>query len=264
MAFDLNLSGKAVPADTVISGGATLTYNGLSGSFGSQRRSYELKIPALDIDAVVMQPQGNDRPLSNGYGIFLTPFFLNYMLAGSWNLSPSDGHATLIYGDFVTGFQTPVSAVPSSGQGIYSTSLTNSAGAVIVPQVSGTILFSPYGSVVVGSVSGNATITVNFPDGSVSGMMTNMFASNLSGVPGTGAWNDVRLTGTLSGAALSGTTAAASPPAVAMAFDMNSTGTFDGALFGPTGQELGLVWTLHDPTGEGKTAFGFIAVGKTN
>jgi hypothetical protein len=43
-----------------------------------------------------------------------------------------------------------------------------------------------------------------------------------------------------------------------MGFGASSTGIFNGALFGPNGEELGALWTLHDPTGQGKSAIGYV------
>lgn len=76
-------------------------------------------------------------------------------------------------------------------------------------------------------------------------------------------WNDVSLTGSMSGSTLSGTTASTGAvPTGNSSFAAGSSGSFSGALFGPNGEELGAVWTLHDATGQGKSAIGYLAATK--
>ena len=89
----------------------------------------------------------------------------------------------------------------------------------------------------------------------------------MTATPSTGGgasqtWNTVNLAGSLSGTNLSGTTSAGSTPSGSMAFGGSSTGAFAGALFGPNAQEAGASWTLHDPSGQGKTAIGFFGAAR--
>ena len=63
------------------------------------------------------------------------------------------------------------------------------------------------------------------------------------------------LLGAISGGDFTGTTAATTSPGTVGSMSSSATGTFAGAFFGPSAQELGAVWTLHDGT---STAIGTI------
>ena len=150
--------------------------------------------------------------------------------------------------------------VPTSGTATYiglsGTSQGNAkaggvAGQIWVPSQSGNPIQG-------GGVGGDATVNINFAAGSVNGQLTNM---HVSGSP----WNSVNLSGSLSGANLSGTTSTSGPPAGSPALfpqGMSSaaTGTFKGALYGPNANELGAIWSLSEPTTDGgKSVLGVIA-----
>jgi hypothetical protein len=99
-------------------------------------------------------------------------------------------------------------------------------------------------------LTGDASLQANFGNGSITGNLTNMRAG---GMP----WNSVSLMGSISGGqnAFSGTSAATSAPGGIASMNGSATGTFAGMFFGPSAQELGAVWTLHDFTA---TAIGTI------
>lgn len=258
-----SVTAGAAPADATNSGGATLTYlgtvtvnatTGAPSSTGITLPNYELKIPSLGIDAMVPLATVDYAITSNGYVITTSAQYLNYMFAGNWGASNTA--ATSYQGEFVTGFQTPASAVPTTGQAVYSSSPYTS-------NVQGSVYVNANGSFQTGTIGGSATVTVNFASGAVSGSITNT-AVKIPTMEGL-TWNNVGLTGTLSGATVTGTTAVTSVPSSGgpATFDVSSTGTFAGALFGPSGQELGVVWSLHDSVG-GKTAVGVIAAQKSS
>ena len=184
---------------------------------------------------------------------------LNYSLYAAWALTPGTSGQTGFVADLqigISGYQTPTAGVPTTGSATYAASGTSTGavtGFVLAP--SGT------GSITLGALQGQANIGVNFASGSVSGSMTNMTVTPANGT--ATAWNNISLSGALSGANLTGTTASSgTPPSGANSFDSSSTGTIRGALFGPNAQELAAVWTLYDATGQGKTAFGYIGATK--
>jgi hypothetical protein len=109
-------------------------------------------------------------------------------------------------------------------------------------------------------VQGNANMTVNFFNSTVSGSLNNMTATDISsGV--TSPWNTVNLVGNLIGVNVVGKTTAGTATGT-LAFGSASTGDFNGSLFGPNAEEAAAVWTLHDSAGNGKTAVGMFAATK--
>ena len=208
----------------------------------------ELKVPGISLDVQQMGISANGLPakliisssgIPQGGGLFDAGFAgLNYTLMGGWNYEPT-GSGTTYFGYSVGGYQTPASGTPSSGSATY-TGIADARIFVpgpLVPMISTT------------QVSGNASVAVNFSSGAVTGTLSNMaIPSNFPAF-----WNDVSLTGcALSGGAISGTTSTTTAPSSAgmYAFSSNATGKFSGALYGPSGQELGAIWSLYDPSGK--------------
>lgn len=237
--------------------GANLTITGTQVVGGATQAILEFKLPQIGLDATGLAGDGSTVTLADGRKFTLWADNLTYSLYGAWNLTPIQvgGAANYQFGAGISGYQTPTANVPTGT----ATYLGNSAatggafGHVVTPDGAGNI--------VINSVAGNASIAVNFTTGSINGSLTNMqvATSTTSSVP----WNNVSLTGSMAGATLSGTTASSgTPPTGSRSFDASSAGTFNGSLFGPNGEELGAVWTLHDGTGQGKTAIGFIGATK--
>lgn len=219
--------------------------------FGSSNQPiYELKIPDLGVDATPLQGNGAPVQLSDGRQLSLSVTNLNYSLYGAWSLTPSSAGGASTNSNLgigISGYQTPASGVPT-GSATYNAGTGGVFGYVAVPTGTAT-------------VQGQGSVGVNFSTGAVSGSLTNMTVTPPGGSPA--AWNNVSLSGSLSGSTLSGTTASSgTPPSGTMSFDASSTGTFNGALFGPNAQELGAAWSLHDPTGQGKSAIGYIGAAK--
>lgn len=266
-AMDQNVVGGNVtmtPLTAINNGGATLTYLGLANSStpGFYTHNFELKIPDLNIDATLALP--GPSVVSGNSSAQININFLSYTMAGNWTVRTpyNSGNGDVYSGAFLTGYQTPAAALPTTGQATYSTSAP--VGGVS-PTASGLLYDNfPGAGAARGTVTGDASVTVNFATGAVNGAITNMVAQpSLGGGVGQN-WNSVSLTGSMSGATMSGTTAVSAQPATAgtVTFDTSSTGVFNGALYGPSGQELGAVWTLHDPTGNGKSVVGVIAAPK--
>ncbi len=244
---ELSVSGGSATGQS-FANGATLTITGTQLFGAANQPIYELKIPDLGVDATPLQGNGATVTLSDGRTLTFSLLNLNYSLFGAWSLSPQTaGGSASNLGIGISGYQTPTSGIPT-GTATYTSSTNGVGGFAVTPSATG-------------SLAGQANIGVNFSTGVISGSLTNMKVTPSGG--SAAAWNSVNLSGSLSGSTLSGTTASgASPPAGTMSFDASSSGTFNGALFGPNGQELGAVWSLHDPTGQGKSAIGYIGATK--
>jgi hypothetical protein len=238
--------------------GATLTVTGTQMVGGVAHAVLEFKIPSLGVDATGLIGDGNAVTLADGRKLTFWAQSLSYTALGAWNITPIKAGSTA--GDYqfgigLSGYQTPAANVPT-GTATYVGNGTNGGAWGHVASPDGT------GGIFIASVEGSANIAINFSSGSVSGSLTNMSVETGAGKPSV-PWNDVSLTGSMSGSTLSGTTASTGAvPTGNSSFAAGSSGNFSGALFGPNGEELGAVWTLHDATGQGKSAIGYLAATK--
>jgi len=229
-------------------GQVTGTYRGTVTSGGVTVPVFDLSIPSLSLTATNVRGDGTTVTLADGGKISAGFATLNYTLLGFWGYIPATG-STAYFGQAVTGYGTAPGSVPTSGNATYT-----GAGAVVgtyaVP--SGT------NAIQLGTVSGDASMNVNFAGNTLTGNFTNMQAK-AAGASTTTPWNDVSLAGTLtrgtSDVTFSGqtTTTANTGPA---GFSAAARGSFTGALYGPTAQEIGGGWTLSETGGGGKAAFG--------
>lgn len=219
-----------------------------------------LNVPRVGLPSDARLPSdGTVTVLSDGSSAWLQMHVLNYASLGFWNYAPTTGG--FYFGTISTGYQTPSVAVPTAGIGTYVSDGGPNGhvfGNVWVPDGKG--------GVIVGSLNGQASVSVNFATGAVGGSLINMAATS---PPAAGSavtpWNNVTLSGSLSGASISGNTQASAAPSGAAAYGLSigATGKFNGALYGPNGQELGAVWTLNDGSStNGKTAIGALTATK--
>jgi hypothetical protein len=229
-----------------LSGGVTLTFQGVQVADGVTRLVVGLKAPGLSIDVPILP--GNHMTFPDGSQVQANATALNYTVLASWSVYPVPPTTTQVTyrGWGVTGYQTPPSAVPTSGTATYTSGIS---GAIYMASDSRITSFG---------VGGQASIGVNFSSGAVTGSLTSMTAccSGPGEEPSPTPWNDVVLTGSLSGATVRGTTSVTTSPSNPLALPATAKGAFSGALFGPNGQEIGINWNLYDPAGGGKAAFG--------
>ena len=253
--FPLNNSGLLsdgnIPTDpaaetvTAFTSPTTLTFLGNKQVGGVNVGTFEFKLGNIDI-TLTGDGTAATIPNSSNTQIGLFTSNLNYTLLATWIIPAKDAIHVAELGVGVSGYQTPGSAVPTSGTATY----LGNGGAT------GTVA-TPVGAT---SVKGDVTVNVNFGAGSFTGALTNM---NVATAGGPAPWNSVNLSGSLSGATLSGSTAATSAPSGSvLPFGTAATGTFNGALYGPGGEELGAVWSLHDTAGGGSSALGLIGATK--
>ncbi len=247
VAHDSNDVATALSADTAtMAAGATVTVN------DNTKNNFELKIPTLGVDAILHLNDNNYTQLANGDYIALESVtygrnvnLLNYAVLGDWTLLDTSGQHTIDYGQFIFGYQTPLAGRPVSGAATYS-GTNNVAGQVLTPSNTVGAYYT--------AVGGDGTLTANFTTGAVTGAFTNMVSAASGG--GTNAWNNLSLTGTLSGATFTGATAATTSPSTTNALLASATGTFAGGFYGPVANEVALVWTLSDGTESALGVFG--------
>ena len=154
--------------------------------------------------------------------------------------------------EYVFGYETPSSSMPTTGSATFSGSAQASVFKTIGTDIQVTGLDGA-------GAYGNAAFSVNFASGQVGGAFTNMHYYD----PSTGKylpWNDVTATANIATGTnrFSGGTAAASAPASVMSLSGSATGHIDGAFYGPSAQNLGAVWSLSDGSG---SAIGTVVAG---
>lgn len=140
---------------------------------------------------------------------------------------------------FVTGYETPVASVPTTGTATFTGS---AQGSVFLP---GNSPGSTHCACAIVQVDGTASFSADFGARTLAGSLTNMVVGDRWSGDGYD-WNDVAFTSTIAGNAFSGTTSVTSAPPGALG--ANATGTLEGRFFGPSAQEAGAVWTLFDGT----------------
>jgi hypothetical protein len=236
----------------------TIIYRGMVTSGGKSFLTFDIKIPAIGLNATNVLADSNIMTLPDGGKVALAVGTLNYTLGASWTYTPA-GSTTRYEGVAATGSGTPLANVPTTGSGTYSGTGANggTVGFYYVPNGSGGILS--------GSLVGDIAITANFSTGGVTGTLSNMKAYSSGGA--ATPWNSVTLSATISrsagGAAFNGTTSTSNAPADAgiAGFSSAATGTVVGGFFGPNVDEVGGTWSLVEPnaTGGGKTAYGDFA-----
>lgn len=239
---------SAGSADTqTMAAGATITVINLSQGL------VQLQIPNLGINATVKDDSVTTTSLPNGenlvFGLNTSGELasLNYTALGNWVvIVPATGLATNM-ASYVTGYQTPVASMPTTGTASYGGNGTV-VGSVLLP-----------GGQTGAQLLGTSSLTANFGTGSLTGSFTNMTATPVTGGAAT-PWNNVSVTGSISGASFTGQTATSSTPSSTYALGAAS-GTIKGGFYGPAANEVGAVWTLYDGA---RAAFGGVAGPKTN
>jgi len=263
------LSLNSTSASGVNAGAGTLTFQGTTVSRGAIQPLIDLKIPSLSINATGLIGDGTAKAQSDGSGVSIAITSLNYSLLGAWSYRPVSNDKDII-GMTIAGYQTPASAVPTTGTATYlgdNNGITGHGGAVI----GAVVVPSGTGTVKAATLFGEVSVNVDFATQQVNGSLKNMKATDvITGV--TTPWNNVTLAGSLSqapgspghGAAITGTTQAQAAPAGAT-YGMSSgaSGTLSGALFGPFYDEASAVWSVNEGSGaNGKTAFGIFGATK--
>jgi hypothetical protein len=234
---------------------ATLTFTGTSPDPTGAPADlvFKLNVPGISLQ------NPNLTAIFSGFEDYRT---LNYTFIGNWYRVDANTSTTLYDGVFASGFQMPASNVPTSGTAIYAGN-SGSPTAYTQAGVTGSVFYGCGGNAIChDNLSGVANITVNFGSGTVNGTLSGM--ERQAGQFGRSAtpWDDVNLTGTISGASLKGTTTIGTYNPAALS--SSASGSFAGTLNGPNGEELGAAWTLSDTNASGvhTIAIGAIAATK--
>jgi hypothetical protein len=167
----------------------------------------------------------------------VTLYHLDYLAYGLWE-------GNRVASGFAGGYATPVGGLPTTGSASFA---GKTYGQVSVPCCGAGFL--------VAGLQGDANLTVNFASGQITGALTNMKAN--AGPTATAApWDDISITATLSGVTFAGTTAVSTAAGGQFSLGAGATGAIKGGLYGPTGQELGAVWSIGNGTGGAVGAIG--------
>jgi hypothetical protein len=234
------IDGGLVPDAGVMNGGSVFDFAYCSGC----RETFALNVPALGITQASLNTFG-DTPFTAALGSNRTLFVeestwgVNDVVStkfGFWEIAPSYLAFPTTHSAYVYGYQTPAASLPTSGTRTYGGRVI---GRVFYPTVAGVTAAAQF-------VFGDASVTVNFASGLVTGQFTNMRV--VDGFSSNNPWNAVNLTGKLeaNSSQFAGTTAAASASGLAGGLTGSATGTLGARFYGPSGVELGLVWTLAD------------------
>jgi hypothetical protein len=232
------VSGQPSP----LAGGATLTVNSWNPTGSSD---FTLSIPGLGLvgsNAKTFSSasllKGASTFVGNGWRITTANNAAknSYAALGLWEQDAANPN-TVFLGTFIMGYETPVSAMPTSGTATYAA----------VSNVAGIVSTFKSGQLSRGSVVGDASFTADFGAGSLTGAFTNMVIITADGSSTSQPWNNVSLAASIAGNHFSGSAVAAAP-ASAGPFTVTggSTGNFNGGFFGPAADELAGVWSLTD------------------
>jgi hypothetical protein len=168
------------------------------------------------------------------------------VLGGLWGQT---GGSNVEAAHFVTGYQTPVSGMPSVGQATYS-----QPGSLI-----GMVITK---ATTVAVLQGDASLTASFGTGAITGTLHNITAKDVNS-SASSAWNDVLVSAFIhSGSSgFDGITFTNSTPNTSFALGASASGSIVGNFYGPHAEELGAVWSATDSQA---TAFGALGVKQTS
>lgn len=171
---------------------------------------------------------------------------LSYSNFGRWqlkNAAPSVG--TLTYSTWAGGIQV-TTAMPTAGNAIYA-GLTKG-----LSQIANTTY----------ELEGRVDLTASFSatGGTVTGNISGITALNVNGVVpvAAGSFNDIALSGTITGNGFSGTATAGAIPAGTnpAAIAAGTVGTTAGHFYGPAANEISGIWGMSTTTVNATGSFG--------
>jgi len=214
---------------------ATLTVIGSSAN----SQNLQLTIPSLNLNVNV---NFGENIVNNIDGF---TFGTSYVAAGEWDQRPGSGGPVQSSTAFVLGYQTPASAMPTSGTANFS----GLASGTVFTQGSGTIIET--------QVNGSGALSADFSSGKVTGFLVGM--SQWDGVKSNLPWNNVSFDANIAPGSnrFNGTAAATSAPGTAFSLSAAATGNINGAFYGPAAQNAGAIWSLSDGS---KSAIGSLTL----
>jgi len=247
-----------LPSKSVVAADATTNADGATVTVLNRAADeIEIQVPGLAIDAKLKLHDGfsslspgeikfGSTGLTNGGFLRLNTFGddLNYAILGQWSVARTKYGPDTNAAYFMIGFQTPLESMPTTGAAVYRG----------FGDVNGTVLIQDGQT---GTLTGNGLLVANFAKDTVTGVLSDIRV--IAAATGTTnlqafAWDTVSLSGTISGDLISGTTSVIGNPGNSVSLAKSSKGTISGGFYGPTANEVALIWTLHD--GKGSNAVG--------
>jgi hypothetical protein len=216
------------------SGTVTVTVEG-------EGATYHVVIPSLNVDVTTS--------CCDEYGLF-GAFWMKYVDLGWWGRLSQESRVTKggesvghpgTEGLYLYGYETAVSALPTTGQADFS----GWAFVNVYAPVDGHILASDLGN---GAIQGQASFTVDFASGNMTGAFTKMRIATTTNPAVLLPWNDVSVNASIMAGTnkFSGATAVTSTTENTFSFKGPATGRINGAFYGPAAEQLGAIWTLSD------------------
>ena len=203
----------------------------------------QLSVPSLNL----VTPLLAYHPIS-------ASFNLDYTFFGEWTFSNQPNSDPIRFVKGVFGYETPAAAMPVSGTAAYTSAAGSSVGGYLVGEI-----FAANGDAIASLYGGNASLSVNFATGQISGALTNFIAHQEYGGDGYNPpWYDISIAASISGGTnkFSGATTRGSTSVplsgtgaigpVSTALSASAQGSINGAFYGPAAQNLGAVWTIGD------------------
>jgi len=235
------VSGQASPLD----GGATLTVTKWDPTGSSD---FTLSIPGLGISGTNVKTFSSTSLLKGATTVSLgtnnsfrlTASNINYAALGLWeqDAAGANGSNPIFLGTFITGYETPVSGVPTTGTASYSG--TQNVTAIVSSTQGGQLSRA--------SVLGDGNYTANFGTGTLNGTFTNMTVITANPNATVTPWNNVSVSASIAGNRFTNGSVTAAAPASPSNYTVTggTTGKFDGGFYGPNADELAGVWSLTD------------------
>jgi hypothetical protein len=160
----------------------------------------------------------------------------SWTIYGFWNIG-STTNVLLNQAYFVSGFETPNSGIPTTGQATF-----NGIAQGNVAQPNGANVAGAY-------LSGSAQLQANFATGTITGTATGMTATP-GGTTVSQPWNNLAFAGTFTQGVngFSGTSSVSNAPGNSFSMLGSATGYLTGRFFGPQAQEVGAIWNVYDGT----------------
>ncbi|HET7832770.1 MAG TPA: transferrin-binding protein-like solute binding protein, partial [Gallionella sp.] len=227
------------------------TGNPVSATFAG---GVNASVPALTPQANGMLASSFTGVASNGQPVAVTAYGqevgLTYSNFGAWFMTPlATGQQPYIASAWAGGTQF-TTTMPTTGTATYN---GISRGAAIVDTAGTWIGFD---------LTGNLALTASFTPsgGAITGSITGITATTVfAGQTFTaGSFNDIALSGTITGNGFSGTAVAGTVPAgnAPIAIAPDTAGTTAGHFYGPAANEVTGVWTMSTPTAFVAGSFG--------
>ena len=175
---------------------------------------------------------------------------LQWTAYGNWSVTNATmGNPTVgARADFVTGAETPDGNMPTTGTATFD-------GFVL-----GTVALGDGPNLKVASLRGDATMTADFANGTISGSAPTIIAIPLGQLPlpdgpitpgASQPWNGLSFVGSFTQGlnGFTGNTNITTAPNNSYSLSDAAAGLFSGMFYGPSANELGAVWNLYDSTG---------------